>query len=742
MGCAPRDVRSPPVYAACVARCGVLLSLLLVALTLAIPAGSAAAPLGAMEDYDPPLTISIDTLNPSYIPSSGIVRVTGEVSNVDEVDWVDINVNAVLGDVPMTTSAELTEAVATGPLEFIGDRIITATPGTQDTIDLIEPGDSAPFSLAIPRSELSVTEAGVYWFGVHAIGSSETDPRDSTNIADGRARTFIPFVPETTPGEIKTALVIPLRRYLDFAPNGSLADPDSWGTTLMPGGRLRDTVDFGAAAGDRPISWLVDPALPDAVRRLSNGNGGRSISPTLDPVPDEGEVPPAEPEEVVPETGDSEESDDASEDPDAAPDPAPALPPQIAATAEAAAAWLDRLDQALTGSEVFTLPYGDLDVAAAADLDPGVYARARNRTGTVLTALGIESNPAIGAPSGYLNEAGFGLVDDQTVLITDQMFGADPPGVAQVDGDRVAITSSGVAAGGPGPGRPLSVVNLRQRLLAEAAVRLFSPGRPPLVVQLPPKWRPTAGADFFTGLDVDWLELTTVEDATDRAGFTIDPEDLDYPDAQARRELNRDNFEAADSLTRAGETLENLLALNDRVGSAVGGQALTSLSYGARKAPAKARTSALTARAWVAARLRAVEITAPSGVTLTGSSGEFGAIVENKLDQPVTVGITAEADDGQITIEPIEPISLAPGARTSVNLTAVSTDAGVHNVRLMLTDGAGFPLGSSDALPIRSAQVSGLIWVIMGVGAILLFGTIALRLIRRIRGERAERSPA
>ena len=51
----------------------------------------------------------------------------------------------------------------------------------------------------------------------------------------------------------------------------------------------------------------------------------------------------------------------------------------------------------------------------------------------------------------------------------------------------------------------------------------------------------------------------------------------------------------------------------------------------------------------------------------------------------------------------------------------------------MLTDSEGTPLGSSDSLPIRSNRVSNVIWLILGTGLALLFGTIVVRLFRRIR---------
>ncbi len=57
--------------------------------------------------------------------------------------------------------------------------------------------------------------------------------------------------------------------------------------------------------------------------------------------------------------------------------------------------------------------------------------------------------------------------------------------------------------------------------------------------------------------------------------------------------------------------------------------------------------------------------------------------------------------------------------------------------RVVVTDEAGTPLGAAQRVAIRSAQVSGVIWLILGVGVGLLFLAIAIRLVRRIRRERA-----
>ena len=128
-----------------------------------------------------------------------------------------------------------------------------------------------------------------------------------------------------------------------------------------------------------------------------------------------------------------------------------------------------------------------------------------------------------------------------------------------------------------------------------------------------------------------------------------------------------------------------------------------------------------------------MEIGAPPGVTLSSASGEFVATITNRLNEPVTVSVLARSDDG-IEITPTAPVELEAKSRTSVLLQARTSEAAVHNVTLLLTDADGTPLGSTDTLPIRSAQVSDVIWVIIGAGMLLMFVAILLRLVRRIRG--------
>jgi hypothetical protein len=667
-----------------------------------------------------PLLVTIDSLSPGYVPERGPIRIHGRVTNRDDVPWTEINVHPFLADSgPIQGRAELAEAAATPADASVGTRLTDALA----QIGELQPGASSTFSITVPRSVLEDVDGfgapGIYWFGVHALGTG-TDGRD--DFADGRARTFLPLVPPSTRGAARTALVVPLRRNIGHEPDGSLSDAEAWQRTLSEGGRLREAVEFGSAAGPGQISWLVDPALPDAVARLAAGNPRRSLADTILP------TEPGETLSPSPTDGDEEEDgqDDTEEEPPTA-------------EQKTAAAWLTELEQALRSQELLTLPYGDLDVAAAADHDPALIDLARTQVGVTLTEWGMSGSPVVGSPSGFIDVGAIDATDDAApVLITDRAFLDEAPGVASLDGRKLIVASSGAAAGGPAPGDPYASVALRQRILSEAALRVLEPGRrDPLVVVLPVQLTSDGAGDFFAGLDADWLDLTTVSDATDRNGRPIEPGDLVYPARQETFELDPETFQAVNDLVASGETLQNLLTLNDHVAAEVTDQALTGASYAARASQQASRASLNRSRGWIDDRLRSVEIGAPPGVTLSSASGDFVATITNRLNHTVTVSVQARSGNG-IEVTPPEPVELGPRSRTSVLLEARTPEAAVHNVTLLLTDSEGTPLGSSDRLPIRSAQVSDVIWVIMGTGVLLLFGAIIVRLVRRIRRHRRD----
>ena len=671
-----------------------------------------AAPAAANDD---PLRVTIDRLTPGEIPERGPVRMQGTVTNVSEERWRAVNVHAFVGYGPMTTSVELAQAREVPAQAEVGTRILL--PGTFDSIGGLEPGETATYEVELKRSQIPAEEPGVYWFGAHALGNT-TEVRD--DIADGRARTFLPLLPPETRASVDTSLVIPLRREIQHTRTGRLTGEADWAGDLGAGGSLRELVDLGTAARNRPVTWLIDPALPDAVQALVDGNRPRSLADSS-------------------ESGDPDEapSPDTSGGPSASSSASPQDPPRAPGAAAAPGEeWLSRLDEALGNGRVLALPYGDVDVSAAHDHGPALLRTARLRAGDQLDLLDVSTSPAVAPTTGYLStEALTALPGGTTTLLTDRML---PPGTPDqpmdVQGQRVLFASTAVAEGGPGPDDPLGTVAVRQRILAEAAVRLVDEARTPLVVVLPQTWTPDRPQAFWRGLGVPWLSLT--DPTTVVSDDEIAADELDYPPEQRAAELPAANFTTAQELAEAGQVLANVLTNNDEIDQQVTDEVLASLSYGSRRNAEEVRERAEQSLRWLERRSRAVRVDAPPGVTLSSAAGRFAATLTNRLDHPVTISLKA-VTDASLSVDTPATIDLPPRGSQSVLLDARAGTPGVHYVRLVVTDDTGSPLGSSATLPVRSAQVSQVIWLILGVGVGLLFLAIAVRLVRRIRSERA-----
>ena len=134
-------------------------------------------------------------------------------------------------------------------------------------------------------------------------------------------------------------------------------------------------------------------------------------------------------------------------------------------------------------------------------------------------------------------------------------------------------------------------------------------------------------------------------------------------------------------------------------------------------------------------QLESITVEAPSAVTLSSHSGKFGADLVNGLDQPVSIQIDVRSD-GDLVIEDQGVIELGAGARKRILPTVDTSRSGIHDVELFVTDRNGTALGAATSVQIRAAEVSGIIWLLLAGGALLLFGTIAIRLVREFRARR------
>ena len=674
----------------------------------------------APAEGDAPLSLTIDSLTPSSIPQDGKVRISGWVTNNSDEVWSAVNVHAFIGEFPITSSSELAFQSTRGPEESVGDRI--TVPGTFDTIPELAPGASAPYTDRIPVDVLGADEPGVYWFGVHALGTSSAG-RDG--VADGRARTFLPYVPPQDRGRpIDTALVLPVRHQVLHDADGTLSDVEDWVDTLSEGGQLSSVLDFGRAAGGTARS-------PGSSTRPSRTPPAGSPTATR-PAPwssraDEGAGVGEEPATPSPDATDSGSGTAAPQEP----------APTGEDPAAVALPWLAKLQLAVTGKQVLALPWGDLDVAAAAKRDTAVYEDARARSGTVLSVSQAPMTPAMSAPNGYLDDAALALADDATtVLVSDRaVTRGQAPSLASYADRKVVFYSSAVLRGGPGPNDPLAPVAMRQRILSEAALRMDEPGRRPLVVVFPPSWTPPGPdySEFFNGLDVNWMNLSSLADATSQSAQPLAPDRFTYPQWQVNHEVEDAAFTALADLTDEANRLQRVLSVDNDLTARVRTDALGNLSYFSRENAVRSRLATVNTTGWVKARLGSISVSGPRQVILSSNSGPFSVTITNGLDEPVSVRIEATSNP-PMTITAPETVELAANTTTTRLLEASTDKLGVHNVTISVTDPDGNPLGSTDELPIRAAQVSQVIWLIMGGAVGLLFLAIVLRVVRRIRG--------
>lgn len=693
-----------------------------------------------------PLRVSIDTLAPGTLPRRGPVTLTGRIFNRSDDTWSDLNVYLLTSREPIRSRADLRDAADSDADTEIGDRV--TADGLFAEVGDLAPGTSVPYRLSVPRSRLGIprNRPGVYWVGVHVLGAN-TDGRDVS--ADGRARTFMPQLP--TPGtpaaataRTQLALLVPVKKPVQRGSAGRLVDTGSWADTLGPGGRLRRLLSLSGRAR-RPITWVVDPAVLDAVQSLGRRN------PSADPAPGAGAdpTPSPTPSPTDTQTGQSPAAGTSTPSVRASGDEAET---STARTARRARSWLEEFRRQAPSHTVTTVPYGDLDVASA--LQGGVssvYRLGTSLSSQVMTGLGVpQATPVVDAPSGYLPETALqGIAADTPVVLRQEALpGATGSAVRRTGGPTVVLTDTDAEQGGPAPNSQFAALAVRQRLLSEAALHALSTDRgEPLVVSMPDYWNPGEAwnqSRFFGALDTSWLTMVDLPSVAAAAAPAGPTETVGYPEEDRREQLPQANLQATRSLVTTARVYDRLLTAPDPTDRPLDRIAMLASSSTARADPGLAVRLVTGTRSYVRSQMAQVKVEGPQFVMMSGESGPIQVTLVNGLPQSVTVGVTVStpgSSPGAVRIDDVAPVTLGAGRRTSVRLQARSDDIGVHAVSLTPTNADGVPLGTSTQLSVRTSNVSTVIWVIMAVGGGLLFLAIAIRLMRRVRVRRATHGP-
>ncbi len=451
----------------------------------------------------------IDTLTPSDVPATGPDPGHAARSPTHRRDLdADQRLRVHRRRPPMTTPRELAEAADDRRRRRVGDRITDAGHLRRHRRARARARPRS-FTVRLPRSAPRSPRAGRLL--VRRARPRRRPPTARDDLADGRARTFLPLVPPASSRPDARRWCSRSAARIRHAADGSVDDLDALDADLCAGGRLRALVDFGAAAGDRrhlagrPRAARRRPPARAATRHARWPDARRPRTRRRGAVAERRAERTPSPEAAERRRGARRGRSE----------PRPARPPTPRR------AWLDRLERRARR------PTRSWPCRTATSTSPprprttrgsttGAARRARHRAGAAGAADHARRSRR---PSGYLDAARSPVVDrDATMLVTDRMFGADRAGRRRAStATGVLVTSSGAAARRARPGDPLSPLAVRQRILSEAAVRRCSTPRPAAgrgaARRLGPA--PTTRRSS-TGLDVAWLDLTVAEAAAAR----------------------------------------------------------------------------------------------------------------------------------------------------------------------------------------------------------------------------------
>lgn len=649
--------------------------------------------------------VSIETLSPSQLRPGRPVRITGTVLNDTEDVWGDAQVGMLVADEPITSGPQIAAASRADPYDgFSGEQVLA--PGTFDDIGDVAPGQTKPFSLTVPYDELGIAGAD----GVYQVGAElRVTDGDGLRGSVARTLTFMPLVGDAaTAPPVDLAMLWPLTAAVPW--NGREFLDDSLVRQLADGGRLRALAEIGVSAGDRPLTWVLDPAVLDAARQMSDGF--------------------------------TVAGQERAADSDAA---------------TAAAEWLRLVRSALSKNPALAVPYANPDVAALAHegIRPGLR-KAQRAAERVLDDLGIARLgllwPASGRADYGVLAAGKQFGPELSLLSRDTF--ADPPDDAVVDlpVDNPHTTNPGnetrpslvvdreLSRRGLRAQPGQSVLQWRQLILANTALRSLYGGdaRRTAIAMPSSRWWPDAAwrdADLFGGLQVPWINPVSA------TGLVRQPHpryggDLVYPARAERRELGPAILKKVRKVRRTSRTINDLLTNPEE------NRAQTDKAFGLSSSVAwrtDRRTGQRVATDFLETNrtmIDGIDLEAPNFVTLSSNSGRFPVSITNRLDEPVTVELAVSARDPRMTVAPIGPVSLQRDQRVTVTVITNSQGVGITTLTARMLTQEGRPFGRVATFQVRTTQIGALVWVVMGIGGAVLFIAAGRRIILRVRTHR------
>ena len=715
--------------------------------TPTLPAPASAAPTDVCADVseESPVVVEVTTLAPRAPTSRDEpFRVAGRLVNCGQQALGGLQVRLVVGG-RLSSRSQLRRATDE---PVIGSRRL---PAQDAQVTDLGAGASTRFDVRVRVADLGLgARNGVYPLAVQARAGTGEGSRGPVGLAS----TFVPWLPEGPVAPTRLAWLLPLVDQPHRGPGAVMVD-DELEQLVADDGRLSRALLGGrvgaggaceppalppevGAAGEPapdcrgeavPLTWAVDPDLVHSVESMTRPYavlvGGRRTDR-----------------------------------------PASA----------AAAAWLASLRAAVADADVLALPYADPDVVALSrtgsplvddvpllqqlgqsevrrllDAEPVqtvAWPPPGPVTGVVDTLAGSErrtlvvrasalTDGAVDPSDGRTPDARTTLpstVEPVPALVPDDVLSdlvAPDPTDDGWQGERLAeqrwvAETAMIAAERPGQSRTLVVAPERRADLLPAvlAAAVADTGRLPWLCGVP---LPSAAVGTERCAELPDAQGPAPE-AEPAVPATSVPGARPLPPAFVRdvAAVRRDS----DQLT------EQVLTPDDEGAKDIRARLLRARgraeSTAWRTRPAEGRRMLDLLRDDVAAlRSRVTLVGQPA--LLTGREGTVQLLVQNRLDQPVTVGVRLDptsaarltSEDTEIQVVPAQEavqVSVRVEARTSGRFTA----------RAGLVDASGQPFGGTVELAVRSTQYGRVALAVTGVAAAVLLVAAGVRITRRL----------
>lgn len=692
-----------------------------------------------------------ESVTPTVVNRSTPIQVTGTVTARTDVPLSGARVRLVMEP---TTLSQRSSVAAWASSQHAARGAVVA----DAALPAVAAGQTTTFRLSVPAGRITSSEV----FAALPV-SLEVVPSPGA-VPSGVTHTFVAWQLRKEYVAMRVATLLPLT----LGPDADLYSRDAttrtsaWTEHLGPGSRI-DRIVGGSAGSSATL--VVDPSLfsPELAQSLQSPGQGTPTPGATSPAPAGTPAPGA--------TSTGSTSTDSTRTGTATAAPAPASPattPTATSTAvpteapdagpppaDGITALVEDLRKRLAERDVWALPYADADIAATVDVAPtnSLVRDLVDRADLVAETLDKPARTDVFLPvdgtlttarekrlktlvSGTGVEKVGGVVVSQDAITLETAY---TPSAIRVTptGTRLLAFDNALSALLPERGDPTALAT--QQFLAESLVLLGErPGTARAVLLAAPRDYdpdPQGLSSFLRAVDAaDWLVPVGADELIEQPGPgapLVQQNPRPAPDAiapapvlSARRLAalaeQRDTLLQVATVLRDGaafeatyrEVLDELASTRWRSDPAAWQELSDSVV-----ADTRAATSAIKVR--------------PQGVNFLAAQGVLRITVANGLDYTVEgIRLVVEPTNPRMTVEQPEPITIGPGALTTVRVQATALAAGRVDIRAYLTTADGTPIGQPAIMRVSANPLdSTFYWV----GAILVALVLLFGLVRTIR---------